>query len=364
MKKRVLAGFLSATLLLSGCASLLKRSYTHVVPHSIAPITEDGSALRAESYQELVNYLMYLINQGADRAAILMLDGIDVNRDLDAACTEVVQQSPLGAYAVDYIKYSTEPILSHYQANIKINYRRTRKQIASLVSVTGTTSIHTELSEALMSFTPELTLFVNNFEGDEASIRTLCRQTYLDTPAAALEMPDFELSLYPDQGTERIVEIRFNKDPDVVEGARRQNRLRNRANELWQGLRGLYGDAYFSALCSAILNAGGYLPGGGSTAYDALCGDGANSQGLALATALLCQRSDIRCVPVDGQKNGEPHLWTVVNTAKGWRHLDLTLLDSSSDSQTAPLLTDAEMHALGYHWDTELIPVCSSAPPF
>ena len=67
MKKRILVLALAGCLLLSGCASLLERSYSVVEPY--ADRYWDASAedtLRAESYQDLVNTLLLLVEQHAD----------------------------------------------------------------------------------------------------------------------------------------------------------------------------------------------------------------------------------------------------------------------------------------------------------
>ena len=66
MKWRLCAAVAALALLLSGCSSLLARSYTSVTPHSATPPAEgDSSILRVENYQELVNALIYLISLGS-----------------------------------------------------------------------------------------------------------------------------------------------------------------------------------------------------------------------------------------------------------------------------------------------------------
>ena len=52
MKWRLCAAVAALSLLLSGCSSLLARSYTSVTPHSATPPAEgDSSILRVENYQ-------------------------------------------------------------------------------------------------------------------------------------------------------------------------------------------------------------------------------------------------------------------------------------------------------------------------
>ena len=71
MKGRILAGALSVSLLLTGCASMLTREYGSVEPHSATLVSEgDANTLRAESYQDVVNGLIYFINRGAESGSI------------------------------------------------------------------------------------------------------------------------------------------------------------------------------------------------------------------------------------------------------------------------------------------------------
>lgn len=361
MKKlQLLAGVLSASVLLSGCSALLDRDYVSVTPHSTTPAVDGNpSILRAESYQELVNALIYLINQGKENGAIRLYEDAAAENALEEACLEVVQESPIGAYAVEYIKYSTSSVVSYKEASVQITYRRTREQMSSIVSATGTTAIRNELTNALLSSSPELVLHISNFDGSEESIRTLCRQTYLDTPSLALEMPKLDVSIYPDAGQQRIVEIQLTYALDAAEREHRQAQLRSTTKSICAPMERLNGSAQLKAAAKALWDIDRTLPQGGSTAYDALVTGSADSQGLSLAMALLCQELELKCVVVDGQQNGLPHVWTVVSTDDGWRHLDL----AHTDDPAPAFRTDEDLEALGYLWNRENVPVCGSSAP-
>ena len=116
MKWRLCAAVAALSLLLSGCSSLLARSYTSLTPHSATPPAEgDSSILRVENYQELVNALIYLISLGEEEGTVRMYNyDQDVEQSLSNACLEVVQEDPLGAYSVDFIRYDVTPIVSYY----------------------------------------------------------------------------------------------------------------------------------------------------------------------------------------------------------------------------------------------------------
>ena len=360
MKRQLLAGMTALTLLLTpGCSSMLNRDFVDVTAHTTASPTTEGDpfTLRAESYQELVNALIYFINQGVETGTVrLYMDSESVEDDLEKACLEVSHEDALGAYAVEYIKYSVTPVVTYEQADVQITYRRTKEQISSIVSVTGTTAIRSELKSALASFAPEQVLRISYFDGDADYILELVREAYYATPAAALGMPQAEIHIYPDSGRQRIVEILLTYPLDAAELEQRQNLLEQKAQSLTHPLSSLEGDAAFLAAAKTVVNTNGRPSSGGSTAYDALLTGGADSEGLALAMALLCQTMDLSCQVVTGTLDGQPHFWNVVESDSGWRHMDLTVSSSSGQS----FYTDQELSAKGYSWDTGTVPACGS----
>ena len=164
MKWRLCAAVAALSLLLSGCSSLLARSYTSVTPHSATPPAEgDSSILRVENYQELVNALIYLISLGEEEGTVRMYNyDQDVEQSLSNACLEVVQEDPLGAYSVDFIRYDVTPIVSYYEAAVEITYRRTREQVSAIVAATGATAIRSQLKDLLSSFGTEAALRISS----------------------------------------------------------------------------------------------------------------------------------------------------------------------------------------------------------
>lgn len=257
---------------------------------------------------------------------------------------------------MEYIKYSVTPIVGSYEANVQITYRRTREQVAAIVDATGTAAIRSELSEALSEFSSEVVLRISYFEEDSEYIRQLMREAYLSNPASALDFPDAQITMYPETGQRRIVEVllTYHQSRQTLES--RRNSLQREADRLLTqaGVQG--GEDALSQLVRLVRQTCSYQEGSGSTAYDALLEGTADSQGMALALALLCQRTQpvLSCTVVDGQWNGVSHLWNVVQTAGGYRHVDLT--------QPGEIVfrTDQEMAAAGYTWDSERVPVCAA----
>ena len=355
MKKRMLAGLLSLSLLLTGCAALLEREYVDVTAHNSNLTAEgDPSVLRAESYQELVNALVFFITQGAESGSIRLYRSADtVEEELEAACLEVIQEDPLGAYCVEHIKYNLDSVVTYFEADVQITYRRTREQVAAIQSATGATAIRSELEDALSSFSPECVLRISYFDGDEDYILDLFREAYYTVPAAALDKPQVSVAIYPESGRQRIVELLLAYHLEPAELEERKETLLREAQILAQPLKELQGDEQLLALFRSLASASRFDAAGGSTAYHAIADGCADSEGLALAAALLCQQLGIDCQIARGQQNGQDHFWTVVSTETGWRHVDPSL-----EEEETLFRSDRDLSQMGYTWDKEALPAC------
>ena len=355
MKPRVIALALALSLILTGCASMLERPYLRITTHESVSAGENSpSALRVESYQDLVNAILYLVTERAEHGVLGLYNyTADVESDLTRACMEVAQEDPLGAYAVDYIRHDWSLIVSYYEANIYITYRRTPEQVASIVSVTGSSAIRRALRNMLADFSSEAVLRVNYFTGgDEQYFLDLVRQAYYDDPGTALGMPEAEINIYPNEGQQRIVEFTLTYPESRTTLLRRTQQLSQKVESL-APLPAAPEELY--SLLSEDLTI--TEEEGCGTAYHALVVGRADSEGAALAYQLLCDRAGVECVLVRGGLGGAPHFWNIVTDAEGTcYHVD----------PSAGLfgLSDEELTEAGaYQWDRAEYPVCVSPVP-
>lgn len=153
MKRIRMMIVLALCCLLTGCASLLEREYISVEPHS-GRFWESEAAdiLRAEGYQDVVNDLMLLVSQHTETATLRLYNFEDearVTETLERAAQEVRQQTPLGAYAVNYITSSSQQQRGYFEVSIRIGYRRTEEQVRAVVNATSGAAIYTLLESAL-----------------------------------------------------------------------------------------------------------------------------------------------------------------------------------------------------------------------
>lgn len=352
MKKAILAALLAGTLFLTGCDSMLERRHLLTLePYEPVSTSAGSSSLRIENYQELYRAILSLVS-GGDEHAVLNLYNYtaqDLEDDLTRACLEVVQNDPLGAYMVDYIKHDYSLIVSYYEVNLNISYRHTVDEMDSIVSVTGSSAIRRELRKTLSDFSSQAVLRVSYFAEDEDYILDLVRQAYYNTPVAALGMPEVSVSLYPSSGTNRIVEIDL-----AYPGT--QDALRRSSKELKEAALALslQADSARALFLSAADGLRVEEGSGRSTAYDALIDHAADSEGCALAFQLLCDQAGVNSTIVQGTLDGAPHFWNIISEdGTTYCHADLS-------ARLFSLTDDDLLQAGQYQWARTQYPICEA----
>ena len=170
MKMRHLTLLLCVSLSLTGCSALLERNYATVEPHSSKFWeSEAAGTLRAENYQDIVNDLLILIGQHTESATVRLYnyeDDLTVADTLEQATTEVQQETPMGAYAVEYITYISQPQRSCFEADLQIGYRRTAEQMQTIVSASSVSALGDLLEAALDGGRTELVVRMGYWQAD------------------------------------------------------------------------------------------------------------------------------------------------------------------------------------------------------
>ena len=215
MKKLKIAGALCALLLLTGCASLLERQYSTVEPHSSKFWeSEAADTLRAENHQDIVNDLLLLIGQHTESATIRLYnfeDDMAVAETLERATTEIQQETPMGAYAVEFITSSSQAQRGYYEVSVQISYRRTAEQIQAVVNATSTEALSSLLETALGNGQTELAGRIGYWRGeDRQRVAEITAQLREDRGLA--DTPPWGVYYYPAEGPVGLIEF-------VLEGA-------------------------------------------------------------------------------------------------------------------------------------------------
>ncbi|MGI5971827.1 MAG: transglutaminase domain-containing protein [Oscillospiraceae bacterium] len=356
--KRCVWALLSICLLaaFSGCESILERDYASVEKHEEPYVEEDSSsAVVVSNYNGLKAALLYYIGEGLDNGVVRVYtyDG-DVSSDLVDACLEIRQDTPLGAWAVDYISHEKANFVSYTEFHIYFTYRRTAGQIKALVS-TNLDGLPQAVRESLEAYEDFAAFKLAYFTKDESYVQSILNSLVyeLDYPVR----PEFKVALYPESGVARIVEVET-----VFPGGREQFIERAGVTAetvagLTAGLEGSEAEKY-RALFDALLNraafdyagwekmlAGEYTVGYDSGAFGALVAGSATSRGFAEAYLSLCRACGLNCSIIKGTRSGADWYWNMVKLDDAFYHIDASSAAVAGGTGFF-LVTDAEMETV------------------
>ena len=352
----LLVVLLSTGFLLTGCSTA--RSYTSVTTHVDQRVTEDDpSVLRAETYQELVSSILHFVSEGEESGTIRLYQYTgDVESDLETACQEVLEEDPLGAFALESIGHEYSRIVSYYECEFTLVYRRTAEEIDAVTTAASTVSFREQLQQAMDTFSERLAIRTS-LSVSEETVLEMVTQYYYETPSLAVGFPSVTVSFYGgEESTQKIIEIEFGYTQSSDTCAEMQEELLTTAYTLLTELNASSADpaglwAVYRTLAEYPIYAGIST----SSAYRFLVNQKGSQQGASLSLLLLCQLMDFDAYYVEGSA-GEyaEHSWVMVQIGDVWCHMDLGL----ADDQSSFLHSDEEMTALGYVWDQEEYPAC------
>ena len=213
MKKLFLPFALCAVLLLSGCGSILNREYSSLRPHS-STYYERGerNVLRAENYQDMVNDILVLVGEYAGEGTIWLYSGeeqLDAEAVAEQAAREVKEETPLGAYAVDYLSYTVDDTpRGHTEICFQLGYRRSEEQMENMIHATSIAALYDLLTAAAGNGADELAVQVSYFDAQQQEVEEIVEQVRKESRPGAAEA--WQVRFYPDGGDVGIIEVLMN----------------------------------------------------------------------------------------------------------------------------------------------------------
>jgi len=361
LSKKVCAAMLALCLVLSGCTSMLERDYVSATRHVEYHAEDEASVVQAESYQGLVSAILYFVTSH-DETGVVHLSNYtgDVATDLEEACTEILEEDSIGAYALEDIEHEFSRIVSYYEIKLTFTYEHTAEEVQEIWAATSTSTMFRRAKEALGSLKESCAVNVYYLNRDKASLITEMRQIWLDSPLV-LEEPEIRVRLYPESGTSnQVVEYTFVWEEEREELAARSSMILAAAKRLLEEIApGEAGEAPGPLELAAALRQRVTLDMelGGGTAYDALVSGSANRRGMTMALKVLCDLSELNTTVVEGRLGGESAWWLIAEDVELgiYRHLD-------PSEETPEYGWDESLRALGYEWSGERYPTCETPP--
>lgn len=339
MKKTVIALALSLAALLSSCSGILEGEYVSVTKHATVDSDEriERSVISCAGAEDMRSAIEKAIISGESilRLRITDYEG-DIARDLSEVCVNIPREMPEAAYTVNFITYSLNLIVSYYEADVTITYKRSAGNLKN-VRAFGSRD---ELLEAVAEATAQHSLgFAFWSDGDvtSADISAMIEKSYY-SDCAAPYIPEADVSFYPSENTRCIVDLSLNYPYSSEETAQRSAEIESAVSEVIARIGEKTGD-------SAISSAAQYLRESISydveredmgdysrwynvyTAYGALVQRKAVGEGIAIAMKKVMNELGIECTVVLGMRNSAPHAWNIVKCENGsWYHVDVSTL--------------------------------------
>ncbi len=209
MRKKFIALLLALCLSLSGCGNVvLERSYSVSAPHSaVYWENENADTLRADSYQDLVNALLLLLGEHSEEGTVRIY-GSDENAAsmAEQACREVQEETPLGAYLLDYISYTDAQAHGYYEMQVRLGYRRTAEEQAGIITATSTEALPDLLRLTAEEGTVKrIAVRFGYFTTDRDGLREMVREVQSEVEPN-FEQP-WQVYFYPDTDDVGIMEV-------------------------------------------------------------------------------------------------------------------------------------------------------------
>ncbi len=315
---RRLAAACVLLLCLTSCAALLEREYSQSAAHVEDSSALGGTAYRVETYSALRaalrSYVEEGLTQGSVRCPTTYPGNLSV--DLEKARRQLMEEDPLGNYALSDVTFRTSRIIAYYDVELEFTYKADAKEVARSPRLASREAVASALALDLEALDTRVCLYLTHYpEGDERYFADALRQAQGLSPAA-LGRPQVTAELYPQTGAERVAVLTLDYGEDTAALAQRQEELDAALDELWAGP----GEPDAQALFDVLRGACTLSDQGGDTAYDAAVAGSANGEGLTLGYAALCRRWRLDCRAVWTSQG----CYAALSTDEGERYVDLT----------------------------------------
>ena len=361
MKKRCALLLLLAVLLLGGC-SAFDREYVAIqdyTPHPQEQNTPEGK-IQVRSFSGLRQAILNMAYAGQTEGTIVFdaaYDG-DPTEDMASACWAVRTQDALCAYCVENIAYELNKIVTINEASLYLSYSGVTVSPDEIEHLSFSSEAETELLAAMSRGERRIALLVgrSGFSADEMAAQVV--RAYRENPTVVPREPRATVTMYSGTGAQRLYEVVFNYGMGTEELNRKREELSafdpfasldtealSDAERAWTAFR------YLADNCTLDEESGL------NTAYAALIGGTADSEGFAFGYVELCGRLGLDCRIVYGQYAWEDHCWNIVRFGGSSYHADVSKAAVNGYENT--FLKNDESFWGAYRWDVSSYPKCT-----
>lgn len=351
--KRLLIILMAACLLLSGCAFWMDGSHVTVTDHEEQNSDNSASTLAAKNYFQLTMVLEELIRDGLEKG-IVNVSEYDQSRledGISKAVEYICREFPLGAYAVEEMKYEIGTNGGQPAISLDISYIHGRSEIRRVMEIEDMTHAVEQIHQTLNSCSEGVVLMVTNYR--EMDLTQVVEDYATEHPELVMETPQVALGIYPESGNSRILEVKFvyQTSRDVLR--QMQSRVQRAFASAAYYLDPQSSDVEkFTQLYSFLMERNSNTVETSITpSYSLLIHGVGDSKATAMVYAAMCTQAELECQIVSGTRDGVSWHWNRICCDGEYYYVDLLRCGENEELRYLPA---EEMQ--GYVWDYSAFP--------
>ncbi len=377
MKKRIISVLVVVSLLtaLSGCNSMFKKEYLSVSEYKDETQNLSSSdTTQISTFTELKAAIIAMVSghKAEGRLRFTAYDGT-IQDDLSRALLEAKNENALASFAVDYMSYDLSRIVTYYEAVVYITYKKTQSEIDDIRYITGKAELADAIEPVLEEMSSYVALRLTSATVTEEDVISAVNFAYTQNPAGCVVPPSVTVSIHPQSGLQRIIELDFEYGWKTSELEKMRSALNAKTQEIVRSATNVKDAEYAYNLFKQLALSCTYDPTGtvrsgaeldsglGASAYGALLEYCADSRGFAAAYSALCRAAGIECLVVDGTMDNEAHSWNIIRIEGNYYHVDAAAYYSQGAERS--FMQSDEQFKERYVWDLEKYPKCASGEP-
>ncbi len=355
--KRALILMLAACLLLTGC-SVMDGSYVSIKRHQEQLTGAQTATLSASNYQQLRQVLSDMVEAGTENAVIHVSSYQQdlVEKGMETAVHYIRDLLPLGAYAVEDVKYEIGTGGGQPAISVTISYIHGRSELRKVQRVENMEEAEQAIGSVLSQCSESLVLLVDRYT--KSDIPQMVEDFAEENPNVVMETPQVAVGLYPDSGSCRVVELKFTYQTsrDALRQMQTQVQRVFSSAALYVSSDGDESRKY-SQLYTFLTERFDYkIETSITPSYSLLCHGVGDSEAFASVFAAMCRQAGLDCRIISGTRAGEAWFWNLIRDGDVYYHVDLI---QSKDAGQFQKLTDEQMQ--GYVWDYSAYPAAGSS---
>lgn len=344
---------IAIAIILCGCDMWMDGTYYSVTPHQEEDIGVNLESLEVSSYAQLQNAMEELVSSGRE-SGVVYVSGLNAERLetwLDMAVDHITTWDAIGAYAVDTVSYEVGNNAGRTAVAVNITYNRSHSDILRIKRTEDMDEAKTEIVAAVENCEAGVVVLVNGYTATDF---VQLVQDHVDmNPDVCMEMPQVTASIYPESGTERVVELSFTYQTSRETLRIMQNYVQPVFNAATLNVSGEESEnTKFSLMYSFLMERNDYRVETSITpSYSLLRHGVGDSKAFAVVYSAMCRQAGLDCQVVSGTREGAPWVWNIICEDGIYYYVDLL---RSAASGGMMRMTDSGMP--GYVWDYSAYP--------